>query len=1678
MIRFKYFLLPLIVFVLSACVKADKQKPIADSGGSQKVWRMGLGGQIVDVTGYRSDIFNSDDIELLSVKDISVKDRVHAQYPNARQYRFKMCVSDLWTNQPLHGTKFMLYSELNPDGKLVEVDVKDSRSCVFWDEVIRFNYLANSVNLKVNFVFKTASDPKAYIHKQTMLNPWDKDRGNNPEFVDFTRTGISDEFRQQSWADGPENIEMALAGKLEHTTKKLIVGSFSRTLVDKKIRTHNFVQALPEEDASKLLAKEGIYVEEQGISAQQHRNEVITLRQGKDKEKEFYQTLDLQMYLYLNDIQVRLHDSAGNWKFEKLPFGRYEINAQIVATDINSEMPAMIITKDTSINHIWSASDYGVMGRIPISVELRPTWGNLALVLKVAPKDFPDIEPFEAIYHLGRFDELAQSGSANFNLGEYIDRKSIESAVDVESFSYDKYLSQSKDYNDLLHTLGNQYVERDENGDPVQIIGLQREFQRFDFGTLDILFGRVMPGDTATDRTIQYTVESCVTDAFTGRKLGPNNVFEITTEDRGIKTTVKAATRPDGCLTWYGMISHKYYHREDLIKKVSEVKFLGDEKMPPYKLAYYINPWDEKFTFGRDARVLQKELLADIKEQQKYAPVSRILITDFHYTTIGFRYEIDKYMNLTVKKSVLLEMKPFVLKYNSIIYGRSGVYPIRDGVYLMKVALQKDYLDPAPRSVHHNIYRDKTSNKHKLVGGNQNLAQKEYLMIKEKLVRVLGGKIITPIQFEISDLRLMRIRNHFLIQLETIDENMLRKLAKISEKLDEEGGNALQNTTEVIDLMNDKDAAMARLEQHKLAADNQFYQEAVNEIMSKYEEKVKKVLDKLDKENLALALEKIDILRRAQQSPGSVIENIRYNILNQTLRILNKFKSNYVEKSENLANEYQVRTENECRARAEKLRMKGLNEEAEKNMPGAENCPVDIPQDQMFYHLTSRSDLGSDQWVRDLLNDDEDFQLYKSGKLLEDFTVKSYEPDYNFDFLSNQGDERNPERFHEFGLDPSEDEVNPYVSGLDRRTFVGPLTILPSDNGSAIRPTDVLGESDCQFDFTCSQLSNIETRDLNQSIVEDLEKSGLDIKNFNKSVNGRYENSPYFGSVKHFKDKQVNDLIANKIRLDAKTSLENKFSSQLSNYLNTFKIDYVSLTNRSSDVKDVDFECYMGIHNEISQGNYDVRLEECMNSVSSHFKRKEGFIQDLLNHGRKGEHQLYTKLGISDAKRYNKLPELSMKHIKEFVKNGVASDQLSLGEKMSFLHRMCFVLKRQFMSHKKFMDKNGSYMARSEQLSRAAALYQVERRCHETLNSFGEMVKESMPAILAEERAMGNELSERELEIKALSRNLNHSPMILERKVRVKETSGEYFYKDGKSLNYNVGANFSMSYNLGFNRSQATDPAAILGLLKDIPGIAAVGSYKVSWSRSEGQSESNGTSINEGTYLAAQISTLDIELKKWEKCSVIRLRPEFQLEMLDYLEKGLNAPSGERFYEPTRDVSGIGYMICSGEDDTVDDMPPLGVGEDKPVPLRIRERYVYFTQHFTEGDMQDPASLVNHPWMLQLRGVRDYANFVTSIKGDRGYAFNYSQKNLVGLTFNDLYDIVKYAVKDEVVNEESQLAIIKKDDLARPINMLADAYRKVLPTFPGLYTFVDSEGERVTNWPADEDHTAHESFDK
>jgi hypothetical protein len=115
-----------------------------------------------------------------------------------------------------------------------------------------------------------------------------------------------------------------------------------------------------------------------------------------------------------------------------------------------------------------------------------------------------------------------------------------------------------------------------------------------------------------------------------------------------------------------------------------------------------------------------------------------------------------------------------------------------------------------------------------------------------------------------------------------------------------------------------------------------------------------------------------------------------------------------------------------------------------------------------------------------------------------------------------------------------------------------------------------------------------------------------------------------------------------------------------------------------------------------------------------------------------------------------------------------------------------------------------------------------------------------------------------------------------------------------------------------------------------------------------------------------------------------------------------------------------------------------GVVREAPIP--VEETYYYFTQHFTEGDMLDQADLYNHPWLLSLRGYRDFATFLNRVSGEEIVNFTNFLKGEAGFVTRPI---------------------------DWPLVQMWDSYRETLPSFPGFYSVLRGP-EKGTKFPLDQ----------
>jgi hypothetical protein len=295
--------------------------------------------------------------------------------------------------------------------------------------------------------------------------------------------------------------------------------------------------------------------------------------------------------------------------------------------------------------------------------------------------------------------------------------------------------------------------------------------------------------------------------------------------------------------------------------------------------------------------------------------------------------------------------------------------------------------------------------------------------------------------------------------------------------------------------------------------------------------------------------------------------------------------------------------------------------------------------------------------------------------------------------------------------------------------------------------------------------------------------------------------------------------------------------------------------------------------------------------------------------------------------------------------------------------------------------------------------------------------------------------------------------LIMDERYRVLETGPDYVFNGGLQVNLNVGESFSVSRSGSYGGStEFIDflPLAVGGFgfavqgpMGAFIGTAVGGTISkilkpLSVKNSSSLSNSDGTSVSQSTYLVAQIAKFNVQLTKYEHCRVFHLDADTSESLFYELQKSTFwfNPNFSKSEGAIRDALNRGIFVCDG----------------KPVneSIKVPEDYFYFTQHFTEGDMLDQADLLNAPWLLSLRGDRDFGTFLNAIEAHEGISLSrYNWKSLLSWAGVD--------------------ATPKPRRVGWPLEQMAETYRNTLPSFPGFYTILPKD-DQLTTFPIDNRH--------
>ena len=233
----------------------------------------------------------------------------------------------------------------------------------------------------------------------------------------------------------------------------------------------------------------------------------------------------------------------------------------------------------------------------------------------------------------------------------------------------------------------------------------------------------------------------------------------------------------------------------------------------------------------------------------------------------------------------------------------------------------------------------------------------------------------------------------------------------------------------------------------------------------------------------------------------------------------------------------------------------------------------------------------------------------------------------------------------------------------------------------------------------------------------------------------------------------------------------------------------------------------------------------------------------------------------------------------------------------------------------------------------------------------------------------------------------------VERTMRVFETDHVARFVGGCQLGISVGATiaYARAQSESTSMTLGWDPVAMLGgvakaakpmsLLSAVPGALGV-SATFSYTSSDSKSLTRDSAFQMNTSLDLDKTEIDVKFKKYENCAAIRMNPTFwesQMTMLKLMSKTWTDQQKAKLAE----AISRGIMLCDGHV-AVDRSQPAKPGEElKPKSIIMREHFFAIAQSWLTGTQNDPGDTKNLPWLLGMRGARDFTAFMTFIVGTK-----------------------------------------------------------------------------------------------
>ena len=320
--------------------------------------------------------------------------------PGEKTYNFKACLIDFSRRTNIPNAKFLI--------KEIEQEfVTDAQGCLNWPETIKFNYLSDSIWLKMTRTLVAKGLQRGTRPIEFAINPWSHGESLS-EVLDLSKQSTPYLLEKES------EIQLRLSGK----------------------------------DTAEKVKVRSVWVE----------NGELNVTNGKmagqaDRSYTWHDQIFLKP-------QILFTKTDATPVLVPILHGSFKVEISLISEDVRDQKIQRMILAEQTLAKV-SIANNTLMIDVDFALKKFPTSGQAILGVKLIPLGAPEgLHPFEGIFPLGNFNAFTQSTS--LKISESVANQSGKSAFSLQSYVSGAVVAgatQAGQSNLTASTLSNDHME-------------------------------------------------------------------------------------------------------------------------------------------------------------------------------------------------------------------------------------------------------------------------------------------------------------------------------------------------------------------------------------------------------------------------------------------------------------------------------------------------------------------------------------------------------------------------------------------------------------------------------------------------------------------------------------------------------------------------------------------------------------------------------------------------------------------------------------------------------------------------------------------------------------------------------------------------------------------------------------------------------------------------------------------------------------------------------------------------------------------------------------------------------------------------------------------------------------------------------------------------------------------